>query len=151
MVLGKACAMRLSCNALASLWDEFCATSAYLTNFTASSSIDGKTPYKLWFNRKPFLSHLHKVRYRAFALIQTHNLKIFQQSMPCVLIGYAPNAKAYHLWDTTAGQIFNSYHVTFIKHLQSQPTDLLLGTTINLNPDAPPSWDSMPVVKGQGP
>jgi len=138
--------MQLSCNTPASLWDEFCATSAYLTNFIASSSIDGKTLYKLWFDRKPSLSHLRKVRCRAFALIQTHNPKLFQRSTPCVLIGYAPNAKAYHLWDTTTGWIFNSYHVTFIEHLQSQPTDLLPGTTINLNPDAPPSWDSTPVL-----
>jgi len=67
--------------------------------------------------------------------------------MPCILIGYTPHAKAYRLWDTTTGRIFNSYHVTFIEHLQSQPSDLLLGTTINLNPDAPPSWDSTPILR----
>ena len=101
-VLGKARTMRLSCNTPASLWDEFCATSAYLTNFTASLSLNGKTPYELWFGRKPSLSHLCKVGCRAFTLIQTHNPKIFQQSTLCILIGYAPNAKAYHLWDTTS-------------------------------------------------
>ena len=77
-VLGKAHAMRLSYNAPTSLWDEFCVTSAYLTNLTASSSLNGKTPYELWFARKPSLSHLHEVGCRAFALIQTHNPKIFQ-------------------------------------------------------------------------
>jgi len=138
--------MQLSCNTPTSLWDEFCATSAYLTNLTALSSLNGKTPYELWFARKPSLSHLREVGCREFALIQTHNPKIFQQSTPCVLIGYAPNAKAYRLWDMTTGRIFNSYHVTFIEHLQSQPTDLLPGTTINLNPDAPPSWDSTPIL-----
>jgi len=145
-VLGKAHAMWLSCNAPTSLWDKFCVTSAYLTNLTASSSLNGMTPYELWFACKPSLSHLCEVGCRAFTLIQTHNPKIFQQSTPCVLIGYAPNAKAYCLWDTTTGWIFNSYHVTFIKHLQSQPTDLLLGTTINLNLDTPPSWDLTPVL-----
>ena len=135
-VLGKARAMQLSCNAPTSFWDEFCATSAYLTNFTASSSLNGKTPYKLWFGHMPSLSHLREIGCRAFALIQTHNPKIFQRSTPCVLIGYAPHAKAYRLWDTTTGKIFNSFHVTFIEHLHSQPTDLLPGTTIDLNPDA---------------
>ena len=138
--------MQLSYNAPASLWDEFCTTSAYLTNFTASSSLNGKTPYEFWFDRKPSLSHLHKVGCRAFALIQTHNPKIFQRSILCVLIGYAPHAKAYRLWDTSTGRIFNSYHITFIEHLQAQRADLLLGTTIKLNPDAPPSWNSMPVL-----
>ena len=144
-VLGKAQAMRLSCNAPPELWDEFCATSAYLTNFTASSSLNGKTPYELWFGHKPSLSHLREIGCRAFSLIQTHNPKIFQRSTPCVLIGYAPCAKVYRLWDVTTGKVFNSFHVTFVKHLQSQPTDLLPGTTVNLNPDAPPTWAALPL------
>jgi len=150
-ILGKAHTMRLSCNAPASFWDEFCATSTYLTNFTASSSLNGKTPYELWFGHMPSLSHLREISCRAFTLIQTHNLKIFQRSTPCVLIGYAPHVKAYRLWDTTTGKIFNSYHMSFIEHLQSQPTDLLPGTTINLNLDAPPSWDTTPVLKSAPP
>jgi len=96
-VLSKARTMQLSCNTPTTLWDKFCATSAYLTNFTALSSLNGKTPYKLWFGHKPSLSHLRKIGCRAFALIQTHNPKIFQRSTPCILIGYAPHAKAYHL------------------------------------------------------
>ena len=145
-ILGKARAMRLSCNAPAEFWDEFCATSAYLTNFTASTSIGGKTPYELWFGEKPSLSHLREIGCRAFALIHTNNPKLFQRSTPCILIGYAPRAKAYRLWNTTTGKVFNSYHVTFIEHLQSQPADLLPGTIINLNPDAPPTWASPPTL-----
>lgn len=143
-VLGKARAMRLSCNATADLWDEFCATSAYLTNYTASSSLDGKTPHELWFGHKPSLSHLREIGCRAFALIQANNPTIFQRSTPCILIGYAPRSKAYRLWDTTTGRISNSFHVTFVEHLQSQPVDLLPGTTIHLNPDAPPTWACLP-------
>jgi len=97
------------------------------------------------------LSHLCEIGCRAFALIQTHNPKIFQRSTPCVLIGYAPHVKAYRLWDTTTRKIFNSYHMSFIEHLQSQPTDLLPGTMINLNPDAPPSWDTTPVLESAPP
>ena len=96
-ILGKACVMRLSCNAPALFWDKFCVTSTYLTNFTASSSLNGKTPYELWFGHMPSLSHLHKIGCRAFALVQTHNLKILQRSTPCILISYAPCAKAYCL------------------------------------------------------
>ena len=98
-ILGKARAMRLACNAPADLWDEFSATSAYLTNFTASSSINGRTPYELWFGEKPSLTHLREIGCKAFALIQTNNPKLFQRSIPCILIGYAPWAKAYCLWN----------------------------------------------------
>jgi hypothetical protein len=46
-LLGKAQAMRLSCNAPASFWAEFNATATYLTNLTLSSSLNGKTPYEI--------------------------------------------------------------------------------------------------------
>jgi hypothetical protein len=140
-VLDHARSMRLACNAPSSLWDEFCATAAYLANLTASSSLDGKTPHKLWFGCTPSLSHLREIGCRAFFLIQTHNPKIFCRSKPCTLIDYTPHSKAYHLWDNTTGSIFNSFHVTFIEHLDSLPSDLLLGTTLQLDPNAPPSWE----------
>ncbi|KAH9999165.1 hypothetical protein BJV74DRAFT_882978 [Russula compacta] len=38
--------------------------------------------------------------------------------------------------------VFNSFHVTFIKHLDAQPNDLLPGTTVSLDPNVPPSWET---------
>lgn len=76
-ILDKARAMLLSCKAPTNLWDEFCATSAYLTNLTASSSLNGRTPFELWFGRKPSLSHLREIGCRAFALVHVGNPKTF--------------------------------------------------------------------------
>src|SRR6266849_2070817 len=140
-LLSRARAMHLACNALASLWDEFVATAAYLANRTAASSVHGKTPHELLFERVPSLSHLCEIGCRAFSLKQTHTPKLFQRSTPCTLIGYAPKAKAYRLWDNTSDAIFDSFHVTFIEHLHAQPSDLMPGKTVLLNPDAPPSWE----------
>ena len=141
-LLDKARAMLRSCKAPANFWDEFCATSAYLTNLTASSSLQGRTPFELWFGRRPSLSHLREIGCRAFALVQTANPKNFAWSPPCVLIGYFPRSKAYRLWDTASGRIFNSNLVTLLEHLDEQPADLLPGTTIALAPESPPSWDT---------
>lgn len=88
-LLNKARTMLQSCKAPAELWDEFCATSAYLTNLTASSTLQGRTPYELWFGRRPSLSHLREIGCRAFALIPTAQPKTFARSRPCVLIGYS--------------------------------------------------------------
>jgi hypothetical protein len=95
----------------------------------------------MWFGRTPSLSHLREIGCHAFALTQTNNPKIYRRSTPCTLISYAPHSKAYRLWDNTSNSIFNSFHVTFTEHLDSQPHDLLLGTTLLLDPDAPPSWE----------
>ena len=141
-ILGKAWAMRLACNTPPSFWDEFCATATYLTNFMPMLTLNHKTAYEAWFGRRPSLSHLPEIGCRAFALIQMNNPKVYQRSSPCILIGYAPNLKAYRLWDDSAGKVFNSFHVTFIEHLDTLPSSLLPGTTVELLPDSPPSWDS---------
>ncbi len=144
MLLGKAQAMHLSCNAPTSFWAKFCTTTTYLSNLTLSSSLNGKTPYEIWTRCIPSLSHLCKIGCHAFTLIQMHNPKIYRCSCPCILIGYTPHAKAYQLWDTVDGSIFNSFHVTFLEHLDEQPTDLLPGTTICIEPNTAPSWDAPP-------
>jgi histone deacetylase 1/2 len=111
-ILGKARTMCLACNVPPSFWDEFCTTAAYLTNFMPTPTLNNKTTYEAWFSRRPLLSHLCEIGCRVFALIQTNNLKIYQQSSPCILIGYAPNSKVYRLWDDSTGKVFNSFHVT---------------------------------------
>jgi transposase InsO family protein len=57
-IMCRARTMRLACDAPPNMWDEFCATAAYLTNLTATSSLNGKTPFELWHGRRPSLSHL---------------------------------------------------------------------------------------------
>ena len=141
-ILGHAHSMHLICNALASLWDKFYATAAYLANLTASLSLDGKTAYELWFRTMPSLTHLCEIGCHAFTLIQTNNPKIYRRSLPCILISYAPHSKAYRLWDSTSNSILNSSHITFIEHLDSQPVDLMPGTTVLFDTDAPPSWET---------
>ena len=46
MILNHAQLICITCNAPASLWDEFCATAAYLTNFITSSSLKRRTPHE---------------------------------------------------------------------------------------------------------
>jgi hypothetical protein len=119
MLMDKARAMMSACHSPHNMWDEFCATAAYLTNFTGASVNDGKTPYELWYGRRPSLSHLREIGCRAFALIPTNNPKISHRSVPCILIGYAPQSKAYRLWDQSSNRIFNSFHVSFIELYES--------------------------------
>ena len=55
------------------------------------------------------------------------NPKVFRRLTPCKLIGYAPNSKAYCLWDPTTAHMFNSFHVEFVEHLNAMPYKLLPG------------------------
>ena len=141
-ILAKACTMRIACNAPAFLWDEFCSTAAYLNNFTAATANLGRTPYELWFDRKPSLSHLREIGCHAFALQMPPLSKIYARSQPYILIGYAPHSKAYRLWDPASSRVFNSYHVTFTEHLDVQPSSFQPGTVLDADNTEPPSWDT---------
>ena len=139
----KARTMRIACEAPPSMWDEFCATAAFLTNLSATASLNGRTPYERWFNRVPSLSHLREIGCLAFALIQSHNPKLHPRSIPCTMIGYGSDTKAYRLWDRTSNRIFNSFHVTFIEHLDTLPAPLSPGTTLGIeSADTLGSWDA---------
>ena len=63
-------------------WDEFALTAGYLSARTPTRTL-GKTPYEVWHGKKPDLSHLREIGSRAFALILTHNPKIYERSFEC--------------------------------------------------------------------
>jgi transposase InsO family protein len=141
-ILGKARTMRIACNAPGNLWDEFCSTAAYLTNLTAATANQGRTPYELWFGRLPSLSHLREIGCSAYALHTPSPSKIYARSLSCILIGYAPHSKAYRLWDPVSSRVFNSFHVSFAEHLESSTIPFRPGTLLGTTTAAtPPSWD----------
>ena len=146
-IMNRARSMRIACSAPLDMWDEFCATAAYLNNLTFTSANhehQGKSPYQLWHSRDPPLLHLHEIGCRAYSLVMTHNPKLFECSVPCILIGYAPNSKAYRLWDPTTNRIFNSFHVSFIEShqlplLPPPPYPPHTSNPLLKNPSSPPS------------
>src|SRR6267142_539054 len=146
-IMNKARSMRLACNAPATLWDEFCTTATYLTTLTASVTLKGTTLYEAWHAQPPSLTHLHEIGSRAFARIPTPQPKILRRSVLCVLIGYAPNAKAYRLWDPTSGRVFNTFHVSFIEHLDTAPMKYLPGETVHDN--TPATWNTLSDVHAE--
>ena len=127
--------MRLSCNAPLFMWDEFILTASYLSTLTASKAMNGRTPYELWFGACPSLSHLREIGCRAYVFTSGTNPKIAAWLVECVLIGYSSNAKAYRCWHRGSRRIVDSFHVTFVEHLNDQTRPLLPGLDSNVTPD----------------
>jgi Reverse transcriptase (RNA-dependent DNA polymerase)/Integrase core domain/GAG-pre-integrase domain len=141
-IFHRARAMRIACKAPDDLWDEFCLTAGYLTNRVSTSALNGKTPFELWFGRRPSFSHLREIGCSAYSLIHDQP-KLYERSTPCILIGYTHQSKAYRLWDPEKNRVFNSFHVTFIEHLDSEPRPYRPGKVLNnqadtVNEDMPP-------------
>jgi transposase InsO family protein len=120
-LMNKAHTMCLSCNAPLNLWDEFILTASYLSTLTVSKALDGRSPFELWFGFPPSLAHLREIGCRTFVFIHGVNPKIAARSVEGTLIGYAANAKAYRCWFRDSGRVVDSFHVSFIEHLDSQP------------------------------
>jgi Integrase core domain len=135
-LLHKARTMRITCDASLDLWHEFCLTAAYLTNYTASDTLDGHTPHELWFGKQPSLSHLREIGCSAYSLLHKHP-KVFARSISAILIGYALNSRSYRLWDREADWVFDSYHVVFVEHLDSKPRVFRPGVIIPAIPPPP--------------
>ena len=81
-LMNKAHSMLITCGAPPSFWDEFLSTAAYLSTLTPSSSLHNHTPYKLWFGRKPDISHLHKIGCQTYICYEVDALFLFSFSFP---------------------------------------------------------------------
>ena len=117
------------------MWDEFILTASYLSTLTASKAANGQTPYKLWFGRHPSLTHLHEIGSHAYVFTTGTNPKIAVRSIKFTLIRYTSNAKAYQCWHRESGRIIDSFHVTFIEHLNDQPHSFQPSTDTTVEPN----------------
>ncbi len=61
--------MRIHANLPPNMWDKLYIIASYLNNLTTTKSLNKATPYELWENWKPDVSHLRKIGCKAFVLI----------------------------------------------------------------------------------
>ena len=115
-LMGKARAMCLYAKCSENLWDKFYLTATHLHAKVWTHNLKDQTPYELWKGWKPDYLYMHEISCYAFVLIQNHhNLKIFERSIKCVLIGYDLQSKTYRCYDQQRRVVYSSYHVCFIK------------------------------------
>lgn len=112
-LLDKARSMVFDAGLPKSLWGEAVLTAAYLSNRSPSSALDvQKTPYEVWYNRKPDIDNLRV--FGAFA--HTHvpkqcRGKLDPRSEKNYMVGYASNG--YRIWDPRRRKVFVSRDVIF--------------------------------------
>ena len=73
-----------------SLWPEVIAAACYITNRLPTMAPEGKTPYEVWYKKKPDLSNLHIYGCNAY-VIDYHAKskgKMAPQSWIGTLVGY---------------------------------------------------------------
>jgi len=103
------------------LWAEAVSSATYTINRSLPQSA-ARTPYELWYGKKPNVSHLRVFGSPAFAHIPDANRrKLDAKSLECIMVGYCTSQKGYRLWDPATRRVIVSRDVSF--HEQADEND----------------------------
>lgn len=95
-------------------WGEAVKTAVYLLNRSPTKSLDGKTPFEVWYGRKPSVRHLRTFGCKVFAKrIQPGITKLADRSTPGVFLGYEPGTKGYRVYDPVNDKLLVTRDVIF--------------------------------------
>ena len=77
-------------------WAEAVSTSAYVTNMSPSSAIDGNIPEELWLGKKPDYLHLRKFGFVVY--IHADQGKLKARAKKGIFVSYPSGVKGYKVW-----------------------------------------------------
>ena len=96
------------------LWAEAIRTAAYLMNRVPCRKNPMDTPYKLWFGKKPDVSHLRIFGTRAFVLVPDVGRKKFDaRAREGILVGYGKSSKIFRVFDQSRNKVTDVTDVKF--------------------------------------
>ena len=96
------------------LWAEAVHTAVYILNRTINTHVGLTTPYKLWFHRKPSVSHYRTFGTLAYIFIDKSLRTKFQpNSMKVIFVGYSETSKGWRFWNPHKDNITESSDVLF--------------------------------------
>ena len=84
-----------------------------MLNKVQSKSVD-VTPYEIWTNKKPYLSHMKVWGCPAYVK-RTISDKLEARSDKCLFIGYPKETREYQFYNTLEQRLFVSKHVVFLE------------------------------------
>jgi hypothetical protein len=96
------------------MWGEAILTANYLRTLTPVTGKD-KTPWELYYGKKPDLSHLRTFGCRAYVMIpkQLRVHKLAEVSKTGIMVGYVVNGKGWRILMDDDGEVHSSRDVVF--------------------------------------
>ena len=100
------------------LWAEAVNTANYVRNRCPTKSLNGKTPYELWYNIVPNVSYFKIFGCTAYCLNNQPKHKFSARSKRGIFVGLSKNCKGYHIYlpkeNTIFLKVLNSLRITII-------------------------------------
>lgn len=115
-IITKARCMMLESNVPQSFWFLACSMAVFLTNRCITKSVDNfRTPFEVWYFRKPSIRHLKVFGCQAYQLIrkELRVTKYTPVASPGVLVGYEQDNYNFHIYDVKDRRIYITPHGTF--------------------------------------
>ncbi|UYV76010.1 hypothetical protein LAZ67_13002124 [Cordylochernes scorpioides] len=107
------------------LWAEAVNTATYVLNRTGPTQIEGKTPYELWFDKKPAVDHLRIFGTECFVHVPDEKRrKLDAKSEKGILVGYCSNKDGYRIWMPNSNKVVTSRDVIFKETIPTFSLDI---------------------------
>jgi transposase InsO family protein len=97
------------------MWAEAVNTSNYIRNRCPTKSLNGKTPYEIWNNKKPNVNYFKIFGCTAFCLDNKPNHKFSKRSKKGIFVGYSDNSKAFRIFFPEENRFVISRSVKFFE------------------------------------
>ncbi|KAL0551708.1 hypothetical protein IC582_010797 [Cucumis melo] len=95
-------------------WAEAVSTSIYLLNISPTKAVMNKTPFEVWYGKKPNVSHLRVFGCISYALVPSQvRQKLDKKSEKCIFVGYCTQSKTYRLYNPLNDKILTRRDVVF--------------------------------------
>lgn len=95
------------------MWAELCSSAVYILNRTGKSSVEGVSPYELWYRRKPRIKHLRIIGSVCYSHIPDQKRhKMNKKAFKGYLIGYDGDER-YRIWLKEQYKVIFSRDVIF--------------------------------------
>lgn len=105
-------------------WAEATNTAVYLRNRSVASGLNNKTPYELWTNKKPDLSHVRIFGSEVMVHVpKEKRLKWDSKSKKHILVGFSENVKGYRVYDPIKKCVVTSRDVIIHENIERNCTN----------------------------
>jgi len=128
------------------LWEAAVVHTAYLQNMSYTKPRVNTTPYQLWHERKPNVSHLCEFGAPVWVLLQGQRIqrKMLLKSQQQAYVGYNEGSKSVNHYNTATKNILTSRNFCFLSPVESSPPE-----EIAIEPDTPLEGECSPSCKGE--
>ncbi|GBL89706.1 Retrovirus-related Pol polyprotein from transposon TNT 1-94 [Araneus ventricosus] len=114
------------------LWTEAVNTAAYVLNRTGPTPEAGKSPYEIWFGRKPSVNYLKSFDTKCFIHIQKKKrMKFDKKAIKGYFVGYCCEKDGYRIWVPDKNDVVLSRDVVFKDEITSEKTSIEIVHTLS--------------------